>query len=539
MERKKFNPDDWLKQNTATATIRKTRDSNENTYTQIESLIQIVEELRLDITSIYTDWRNIGFAFAHEFGEAGRHLFHRISQFCSSYTPENCDQHFDKYLNSKGRGITIRTVFYLFKNAGLLPISDKGNASDLKTKENPKLMSSSVERASISNQNTPGGLPQEPRSNEKAVPKQLNDSNPAENESRADEILRISEHKYWLDFEEPTPCIEIVKDDKKTAFGTFGNISVTKGPPKSRKTGFVSLILAAGIKNGCIQNSIKCNLPEDKRQIVVFDTEQGEAHVNKVIKRAFALAGINSDELKSYSEIVYVHCLRPYAAAERVQAIERFVATHPGIGLVIIDGIRDLIIDTNSIEQSAEAVQHLMKWSFEKKLHVLTVIHVNKGDRNATGHLGGELTKKAETVVEVSRDKKFKNISLVKPTECRGMEFADLAFSTDEKGMPEIISYTSESETTPRRREVYPSDIEFEIHTKALKVVFEKESKLTSTVFHAAMIAAYGGLGIKFGESKARSFVEYVKQMGLVKVETKQTGNRTYFSIADSSEDWD
>ncbi len=533
MEKKKFNPDDWLKQDIPAVTKGKTNDSSENVYAQIENLIQIVEAQRLDITSIYTDWRNIGFAFANQFGETGRQLFHRISQFCPSYTPENCDYHFDKYLKSKGSGITIRTVFYLFKNAGILPISEKKNTRELSKKENQKLMKSGT------NYNGLEKLPQETQSNGEDPSKQLKEPNPTENESRADEILRISEHKYWLEFEEPLPCIEVVENDKTIAFGTLGNISVTKGPPKSRKTGFVSIVLAAGIKNGCIQNTLRCNFPEDKRKIVVFDTEQGEAHVNKVIKRAFALAGISKDELKNYSDIVYVHCLRPYSAAERTLAIERFVETHPGIGLVIIDGIRDLILDTNSIEQSAEAVQRLMKWSFEKQLHILTVIHVNKGDRNATGHLGGELTKKAETVVEVSRDKKFKNISLVKPTECRGMEFSDLAFSMDEKGMPEIISYTSENDSIQRRKEIYPSDIANEVHTKAIRIIFEKESKLTSTAFHSAIIAAYESLGIKFGESKARNFVQFIKQMGFVKVESKQSGNRTYFSIADFSDEWD
>ena len=178
-----------------------------------------------------------------------------------------------------------------------------------------------------------------------------------------------------------------------------------------------------------------------------------------------------------------------------------------------------------------------MRWSFEKQLHILTVIHVNKGDKNATGHLGGELTKKGETVAEVSRDKKFKNISLVKPTECRGMEFADLAFSIDDKGMPEIISYSGENDSIQRRKEIFPSDYVLETHMRALKIIFEKESKITSTAFHSAIIAAYESLGVKFGESKARTFVAYVKQIGLVNTASKQSGNRTYYTLADFEEE--
>ncbi len=524
MERKKFNPTDWLKVDKSITTIRKPNGNTSILFERIEALIEVIEEQRLDITAIYADWRNIGFAFADEFGENGRSLFHRISQFYPEYSARECDKQFDHCLKSKGHGITIKTVFHLAKNAGIQIVSQKQpKANNYKSKTS---MPSQTDHPNNNGQVEIGSVPQKTENQSEQTPIPLSESNLIESESPADKILRISEHKYWLEFHDPIPCIEVEVNEQKTAFGTVGNISVIKGPPKSRKTTFVSIILAAAIKNGCIQNTIRCNLPEDKRKIVVFDTEQGESHVNKVIKRAFAIAGISNDELKAYSEILFVHCLRPYSSDERVLAIERFVETHPGIGLVIIDGIRDLILDTNSIEQSAIAVQHLMRWSFEKQLHILTVIHVNKGDKNATGHLGGELTKKGETVAEVSRDKKFKNISLVKPTECRGMEFADLAFSIDDKGMPEIISYSGENDSIQRRKEIFPSDYEHETHIKALKIIFEKDSKLTSAAFHSSVVAAYQTIGIRFGESKARVFVAYVKQIGLVNIASKQSGNR-------------
>src|SRR5688572_25450512 len=116
MERKNFNPTDWL--NNENKIVRKQPSKNGNTHDlkiQVENLIRVIEEQRLDITSIYADWRNIGFGFADAFGEDGRSLFHRVSQFCPDYSVQDCDKHFDKYLKSKGRGITIRTFFYLAK----------------------------------------------------------------------------------------------------------------------------------------------------------------------------------------------------------------------------------------------------------------------------------------------------------------------------------------------------------------------------------------------------------------------------------------
>jgi hypothetical protein len=82
---------------------------------------------------------------------------------------------------------------------------------------------------------------------------------------------------------------------------------------------------------------------------------------------------------------------------------------------------------------------------------------------------------------------------------------------------------------------LFPSDFPIETHLRAINKIFEKEDKVTSSRFHDAIITAYESMGIKFGQSKARHFVEYVRQMNLVKVEDKQTGNRTFFTLADIS----
>ncbi len=50
-----------------------------------------------------------------------------------------------------------------------------------------------------------------------------------------------------------------------------------------------------------------------------------------------------------------------------------------GIGLVIIDGIRDLMYDINSPSESSELINLLMRWSSEYNLHIHTVLHLNKG----------------------------------------------------------------------------------------------------------------------------------------------------------------
>jgi len=120
MERKTFNPQDWLTQPTPQPKVTEQQTFNTDSQTdEVERIIQSIEANRTDITSSYTDWVNIGFAFSDEFGENGRNLFHRVSQFHPNYSTQECNKQFDNCLRSKGHGISIKTFFYLAKDAGI------------------------------------------------------------------------------------------------------------------------------------------------------------------------------------------------------------------------------------------------------------------------------------------------------------------------------------------------------------------------------------------------------------------------------------
>ena len=76
MERKTFNPQEWI-ENPSQQQIN--TEPKENTpqpnLSDVEQIIQQIEANQIDIATTYSDWRNIGFAFADEFGESGRRLF--------------------------------------------------------------------------------------------------------------------------------------------------------------------------------------------------------------------------------------------------------------------------------------------------------------------------------------------------------------------------------------------------------------------------------------------------------------------------------
>ncbi|MEI7491911.1 MAG: DUF3987 domain-containing protein [Bacteroidota bacterium] len=121
MEKKKFNPLEWIESPTLEQMPAPLAPSMiSNTFSEVEMVIRKIEDKQIDIASAYSDWRNIGFAFADEFCEEGRTLFHRISRFYADYSELECNQQYDKCLKAKGQGISLNTFFFHAKNAGII-----------------------------------------------------------------------------------------------------------------------------------------------------------------------------------------------------------------------------------------------------------------------------------------------------------------------------------------------------------------------------------------------------------------------------------
>src|SRR5690554_3723336 len=120
MEKKTFNPLEWMdKPNQQQPVTEQNPIPITDTYNEVEAIIKNIETNGVDIAPNYNDWISIGFAFADEFGETGRTLFHRVSQYYSSYNSKDCDKQFDNCLKSKGQGVSLKSFFFLAKQAGV------------------------------------------------------------------------------------------------------------------------------------------------------------------------------------------------------------------------------------------------------------------------------------------------------------------------------------------------------------------------------------------------------------------------------------
>jgi hypothetical protein len=107
------------------------------------------------------------------------------------------------------------------------------------------------------------------------------------------------------------------------------------------------------------------------------------------------------------SNLVFL-ALRQFAPNLRLKVIQNEIYRTENLGLVVIDGIRDLAYDINNPSESTELITALTRWT-DGQLHLHTVLHLNKGDDNTHGHFGTELNNKAETILQILKTIVFYN----------------------------------------------------------------------------------------------------------------------------------
>lgn len=182
------------------------------------------------------------------------------------------------------------------------------------------------------------------------------------------------------------------------AFATYGNFSALMAPSKARKSFFKSLLVASYIGGKATEftTSIKSHR-KDSGYILDFDTEQSKFHAQKVFRRVVPMTGGNPDFYKPFS-------LREFSARERIEIIETAIYSSEysnNIEFIIIDGIADLITDVNDVKESVMLTDKLLRWSSDKKCHILNIIHTNPGTHKPKGHLGTNIMQKAESVARL------------------------------------------------------------------------------------------------------------------------------------------
>lgn len=211
---------------------------------------------------------------------------------------------------------------------------------------------------------------------------------------------------------------------------TAGEMSAISAPSKSYKTYFVTHLASAFIKSS---NCEYLNMIKGHRQqndaLICNDTEQGKYNAWWTFYRVKQMSGL--DDIPFF----YPFKLRHLSPKKRVTFIDNIIKsdiTGYKPKLIFIDGVADLIEDTNDLVMSNEISEKIMTWTDVYNCHVCVVIHNAFNTVKPTGHLGSAIIKKAESVInlkpEIDENGKKTGIVNVNHQYSRKAPFEDFKF---------------------------------------------------------------------------------------------------------------
>lgn len=236
-------------------------------------------------------------------------------------------------------------------------------------------------------------------------------------------LLSVGEHEYKGNFY-PTPVM------------TEGEFSAIIAQSKAKKSFLKSALLGCyiGGKSNILFPNIKSHRDKDYG-IADFDTEQGKYYTQRTFRRIQDMTGNKYDNYKGFAT-------RHKSSQERLFMIDVLLKNQKryfseDIKLLSIDGIADLVENTNDIVMSKEASDYILKWSYDYNLHITTIIHKSGLTGKPLGHLGTYILKKAETVInlEVEADGSVK----VNNPYSRGYQFEQFAFDINKDALPYLL----------------------------------------------------------------------------------------------------
>ena len=216
--------------------------------------------------------------------------------------------------------------------------------------------------------------------------------------------------------------------------GTEQNFSVISAPPKSKKTFFMSLLSAVYLKGELNGFGGELRGHRNGKCLIHFDTEQSEFHCSKIFRRVLDMTQMNSECYHTYG-------LRALSPKDRVDFIEYILFDKldgKNIGVVLVDGIADLVNDVNNLEEANYIAQKLMRWSVKLHCHFSVVIHSNFGSDKMSGHLGSVLEKKTETQIQLELNTVNRDLVTVSCKRSRGFSFENFSFKVNKVGLPVV-----------------------------------------------------------------------------------------------------
>ena len=239
-------------------------------------------------------------------------------------------------------------------------------------------------------------------------------------------------------YDDPVRMLAQNIDGKLYTIGTLGNISMIIGKAKAKKSFLINMMITTALNDGVSFGQLQCIAPREKRKVL------------------------------------YIRSLNP---AQRLEVVELAIKQSEDVGLVIIDGISDLVSSINDEEQSTNVSTILMRLSEVYNVHIMVVLHMNKGANNdARGHLGTYFQNKAETTLSVEVDTKDEAVSNVVARFSRDQSIRPFSIRISEDGLPTIDGDFKASTSAKKSKK---TDISDTVLYEILEMCFSEKATMS------------------------------------------------------------
>lgn len=203
-----------------------------------------------------------------------------------------------------------------------------------------------------------------------------------------------------IDLDAPADPSKYVLFARGRRLGSFGNFVAITGKPKTRKSTFAQAIIAAAITQ-TPQLEFTAQLPTEKRGVILIDTEQDRNDLAMGLNRLKQQSQIPSFDLYPHFSVYSVSTLDPN---EIEVFISKLLKDFPNTGMVVIDGLLDLINDMNDVKEARTLLQQIKNWAINFNCLFVTILHQSKNTGFSIGHLGSFTDRKAQAVLSVEKN---------------------------------------------------------------------------------------------------------------------------------------
>lgn len=300
--------------------------------------------------------------------------------------------------------------------------------------------------------------------------------------------------------------------------GSLGNFILVTGTPKAGKSKWISGMNAAALKRQDVF-SLNIRLPDDKRRIAHWDTEQNRYDYHAMMKLIKKLANIDVFPENYHS----FHC-RQDNARTIMAMVEYFLQQNPDTGMIFLDGLLDMIDRFNDEGQSKQLVNFLKRITDVHNVLVVGVLHRSVSVNKSIGHLGSSADRAAQSVLIVEKNKEVKQYVLRAEYLRSADDFEPLAIWYNKDCQTwEQCDYIP-TEETPRgaNRKRRPHEYDITEHLDNIRRIFNSDRVLSYGNYINAICEIYA-----LGHNLAKDMGAYLVKEGLVfRIEQGYTNQR-------------